>query len=171
MAFSIREHILLCALASAAFVAAWSPLQAATAIATVEARIISIISIATRNGLGFGDVSSSSVAGTVMMTPSGTRTTTGGATINTAIAASPATFDLEGTANASYAITLPLSVVLSDGGTSTMVVDNFTSLPSLTGTLDSSGQQTLFVGGTLNVGNNQPFGSYSGLMSVTVEYN
>ncbi|NCF37476.1 MAG: DUF4402 domain-containing protein, partial [Gammaproteobacteria bacterium] len=29
----------------------------------------------------------------------------------------------------------------------------------------------LFVGGTLNVGSNQGFGSYSGIMSVTVDYN
>ena len=35
----------------------------------------------------------------------------------------------------------------------------------------SSAAQLLFVGGRLNVGSNQVFGSYSGLMTVTVEYN
>lgn len=146
-------------------------LEAATAIATVEANIVSTISITERNGLGFGDISSSAVAGTVVMAPSGTRTTTGGVTINFAIAGSAAAFDIVGDANASYAITLPVSVVLSDASSNTMVVDSFTSSPTPSGVLDGSGQQTLYVGATLNVGANQPFGSYSGLMSVTVEYN
>ena len=53
----------------------------------------------------------------------------------------------------------------------TMVVDDFTSFPAETGLTDSGGQQLLFVGGRLNVDVNQVFGSYSGLMSVTVEYN
>ncbi len=58
--------------------AAWIPLHAATAIATVDATIISTLSIATRTGLGFGDISAGAVAGTVVMTPAGSRTATGG---------------------------------------------------------------------------------------------
>ncbi len=146
-------------------------LQAATAVATVDANIVSTLSIAAYSGLGFGDISSSAVAGSVVMTPSGTRTATGGVTINSAIAGSAASFDIVGNANASYAITMPVSVVLSDASSNTMVVDSFTSSPALSGVLDGSGQQALYVGATLNVGSNQPFGVYAGLMSVTVEYN
>lgn len=167
----VSKSVVVCGIAGAALAAAWSPMQAATAVATVEATIINTITIATRNGIGFGDISSNAVAGTVIMAPSGSRTTTGGAAINTATAGSPAIFDLQGTANASFSITLPSSIVLSDGSANSMTVDGFTSTPSISGALDSSGQQTLFVGATLNVGSNQPFGSYNGQMTVTVDYN
>ncbi len=172
MGLGIMERWILAGVGSVAVMVVWVlPLQAATVAATVEAAIIQTISSTTRNGLGFGDISANSVPGTVVMTSSGTRTTTGGVTINSATAATPAAFDLEGMANASYAISLPTSVVLDDGAGSSMIVDGFTSSPVDAGVLDSSGRQTLYVGASLNVGSNQPYGSYSGLMAVTVEYN
>lgn len=145
--------------------------DAATNVATVVVNIVTSISMTTTNGLIFGDISSSATAGTVSMTTTGTRTSTGGATINSSVAGNPATFDVQGEANANYTISLPVSVVLSDSASHTMVVDNFTSSPSPSGVLDGSGKQTLFVGATLNVGSNQAFGAYSGQMSVTVDYN
>lgn len=171
MAFSLRNYLIFSALTAVTTGVAWSTLQAATVVATVEANIISMISIASRNGLSFGDVSASALAGEVTLTADGSRTTTGGATVNSATAASAAAFDLEGTPNASYAISLPLSVVLSDGSSNTMVVDRFTASPGASGVLDASGGTALYVGATLNVGNNQPFGSYNGQMAVTVDYN
>lgn len=145
--------------------------QAATAIATVDATIINTLGIATTAGLGFGDISAGAVAGTVVMTPAGVRSATGGATLNTATGASAAGFDLTGTPNATFSITLPASSVLSDGGVNTMLVDNFTSSPSSSGVLDSSGKMTVYVGATLNIRSNQAVGAYSGQMTVTVDYN
>ena len=52
-----------------------------------------------------------------------------------------------------------------------MLVDKFTGLPATNGLTDAGGQQILYVGATLNVGSNQGFGSYAGIMFVTVEYN
>jgi len=52
-----------------------------------------------------------------------------------------------------------------------MLVDNFSSTPVITGQLDTGGNETLQVGATLNVNNNQVSGAYSGVMSVTVDYN
>ena len=149
------------------------PAHAAVATANVTANIISTISITNQSlsGLVFGDISASSVAGTVVLTPGGSRTSTGGVTVNTTTAASPAAFDVQGDANASYAITLPISVVLTGSTSGSMVVDNFSSSPSAAGLLDGSGTQTLFVGASLNVGSNQAFGSYTGLMAVTVAFN
>ena len=106
-----------------------------------------------------------------MLSTSGTRTTTGGAFINSSVAGNPATFDVQGDANATYAITLPTSVVLTGSSSGSMVVDSFTSTPSGTGLLDSTANETLFVAGTLNVGSNQAYGSYTGQMTVTVAYN
>ena len=145
--------------------------EAVTNTATVDANVVSTISLTTSNGLAFGDISAGAVAGSVILTPGSSRTSTGGTSINTAVAGSAASFDVQGDANASYSISLPVSVVLSDVSSHTMVVDNFTSSPSPSGVLDSSGLQTLFVGATLNVGSNQAFGTYTGQMSVTVDYN
>lgn len=166
-----KTSYFLTALFSVAVVAIWMPVQAATTIATVEANIIITIGMTTRNGLVFGDISAGATAGTVVLDPSGARTATGGTSINTTTAGSPATFDVQGIPNASFSITLPASVILSDTASHMMTVDNFASSPTPSGVLDGSGQQALFVGATLNVSANQAFGSYSGQMSVTVDYN
>ena len=147
------------------------PMQAATETATVSANVISTLSLTNQNGLAFGDIASSNVAGSVVLSPDGSRFSTGGASINSTVAGGPAVFDVQGDPNAIYAVTLPVSVVLTDAAGNTMSVDNFTSLPAANGLTDAGGQQTLFVGGTLNVSSNQGFGSYTGIMSVTVDYN
>lgn len=168
---SMKKFCLASAIISIATSMLWTPAQAVTAVATVNVNIISTMTITTLNGLMFGDISPGSTAGTIVMTPSGARTATGGANINSSVAGNPASFDVQGDANASYSISLPVSVVLSDAASHTLVVDNFTSSPTPAGVLDSSGQQTLFVGASLNVSSNQAFGAYSGQMSVTVDYN
>ena len=147
------------------------PVYAATATATATADITSTITVRTINGLIFGDISSGAEAGTLALSPGGVRTTTGGVTVNRAIAGSPAAFDVQGDPNATYSITFPAAVIMSNGTPNTMVIDKFTSSPETTGVIDASGQQTLFVGATLNVNSNQSFGTYSGELTVTVDYN
>lgn len=148
-----------------------TPVYSSTTTSTVTANIISTISLTNQSGLIFGDISSGASAGTIIISTSGTRTQTGGASFNSGSTAGPASFNVAGDANATYSVTLPASVTLSSGAGSSMTVDNFTSSPSGTGQLDVSGNQALLVGATLNVGSNQIFGSYSGIMSVTVGYN
>jgi hypothetical protein len=152
-------------------VAMQSPVIAASDTATVTAKIISTISLVNQNGMVFGEISSSKSPGTVILNPSGSRMSTGGAGINSTVASVPATFDVSGDPNAVYAISLPISVVLTKTSGDTMVVDDFNSLPAITGITDPGGEQLLFVGATLNVGVKQVFGSYTGNMIVTVEYN
>ncbi|MDH5387683.1 MAG: DUF4402 domain-containing protein [Gammaproteobacteria bacterium] len=149
----------------------WTPAQAATATATVDANIIQAIGMTTNNGLSFGDISAGATSGTVIFTPGGASSATGGTTINSSAPGNPASFNVQGTPNASFSISLPISVLLTDAASHSMTVDNFTSSPTPSGVLDGSGQQTLFVGATLNVSANQAFGSYSGQMTVTVGYN
>ncbi len=147
------------------------PMQAATSTATVSANIVRPVSLATQNGLNFADVSAEKLAGTVVLSPKGSRVTTGGIGIKSSVAGEPATFKVQGEPNAVYSIRLPKSVVLTDSGGNTLVVDKFTSLPSTSGLTDASGQQTLSVGATLNVGSDQAYGPYGGTMFVTIEYN
>ena len=152
--------------------ACWqTPLNAATETATVSANIISTIALTNQSDMVFGDIASSNAPGTVVLSPSGALNSSGGATINSTVSGGPAVFDVRGDPNAVYVITLPASVVMTAPAGSTMVVDRFTSMPGNEGLTDSGGQQVLFIGGTLNVGSNQVFGSYIGTMSVTVEFN
>ncbi|MCK5395777.1 MAG: DUF4402 domain-containing protein [Gammaproteobacteria bacterium] len=145
--------------------------HAATTTTTVEANIVSSINIVAQNGVVFGDISTSSIAGTVSIDTSGSRTATGGVTINTSTTGSPANFEVSGVPNGLYDITLPLSVVITSAAGDSMTVDNFNSSPNSNGQLDAGGTENLSVAARLNVGSFQPFGAYSGLMTTTVEYN
>lgn len=146
------------------------PAYAATATATATANITRTMTVRTINGLFFGDLSSSPEAGTLALSPGGIRTTTGGVTVNRVIKGSPAAFDIQGDPNATYSITFPAAIIMTNGSPNSMVVDKFISSPEIAGVIDASGQQTLYVGGTLNVNSRQAFGTYSGEFDVTVDY-
>jgi hypothetical protein len=144
---------------------------AATTTTTVEVNIVSTIVLVAKNGIVFGDISSSSIPGTVTIDTDSSRTTTGGVTVNSNTSGTPALFEVSGDQNALYDITLPESITLSSAAGDSMIVNNFTSIPVENAQLDSSGRQNMNVGATLNVGSFQPFGAYKGIMSTTVEYN
>ena len=145
--------------------------HAATTTTTVEANIVSTVNIVARNGIVFGDIGAGAIPGTVTIDVDGSRTSTGGASINSNTSGTPASFEVSGDPNALYVITLPDSVLITSASGDSMKVDRFTSAPSAGGQLDSSGRQTLNVGARMNVDSFQPFGSYRGIMETTVEYN
>lgn len=142
----------------------------------VRADFTTAISISKVKDLNFGNAIMSGVAGTVVLAPAGGRSATGGVTLASGGLVQPATFTVSGDANATYSISsFPSSITLNGPGGATLIVSPVTSVPSAasagTGLLDGTGQQTLAVGGTLNVGANQTPGGYSGTFSVTVVYN
>ncbi len=147
------------------------PVLAASDTASIAASIVVTITLTNRSDMAFGDISSSNTPGTVVLSPGGSRETSGGANINSTVASGAAVFDVGGLSNSTYSITLPETVVLNEAGGDNMVVDNFASIPNATGLTNAGGQQSLFIGATLNVGGNQAFGSYTGTMSVTIGYN
>lgn len=112
-------------------------------------------------------------SGTVVLNPAGSRIGTGGVTLP-AIAGSvlAASFDVTGGANLTYAITLPLNCIISSGGNN-LTIDNFTSIPSATGTLNGIGTQQLNIGATLNIIGAQSPGNYisSFPFEVIINYN
>lgn len=138
----------------------------ASASASAKATIITPIAI-THEGkpdLNFGNVVAGTGAGTVTVSPTtGDRSSTGYVILPTATpgTVNAAEFTVTGLADATYAITLPTSIDISETGGTTMTVDNFTSNPSRTGTL-AGGTQTLSVGARLNVGAGQVAGDYTG---------
>ncbi len=144
---------------------------AATAATTVDANIVSTIKLVAQNGIVFGDISASSIPGTVGIGVDGSRNATGGATISSNTSGTPAKFEVSGDPNALYIITLPTSIVITSSAGDSMTVNNFVSAPSASGQLDQGGRQNLNVGATMNVGSFQPFGAYQGTMATTVEYN
>lgn len=146
-----------------------------TASATATATIVTPISITKTVDMNFGNVAvQSTTGGTVVLTPAGVRSATGGVTLPTTATGTvtAASFTVNGTGNYTYAITLPSSALTITSGSNTMTVSTFTSTPSGVGTL-SAGTQTLNVGATLNVTAAQPAGTYvSGTpFNVTVNYN
>lgn len=145
----------------------------ATGVAETSATIIAPIAINKTVDLNFGNIAALTTDQQVTVTPAGDRNSTEPQGLPTATTGtiSAASFTVTGLENATYSIVLPPSFnVTSDGNT--MLVNNFTSTPTATGTL-TDGTQTLNVGATINVGANQAAGTYTNAnaLSVTVAYN
>jgi len=137
---------------------------------SVTVKVDPVITLTKTANLNFGDVFAGASPGQVLLSPKGTRTTTGGLLLGTLSPVSAAGFSVNGAANCTYAIVLPASIILT-GPAGTMVVSTFTSTPLAAGLLGMTGQQQLDVGATLNVAANQADGDYSGTFAVTVAYN
>ncbi|SHN28939.1 DUF4402 domain-containing protein [Chitinophaga sp. CF418] len=164
--------LFLASLTLACFATAASAQETATATAT--ATIVTPISITKDVDMNFGNVAvRSSAGGTVVLTPAGNRSATGGVTLPTTATGTvtAASFTVNGTSGYTYAITLPSSVTITSGS-NTMTVNTFTSDPNGAGTL-TGGSETLNVGATLNVTAAQPAGTYVSAtpFNVTVNYN
>jgi hypothetical protein len=143
--------------------------NAATGGATVQ--IVNAIAISNTVGLNFGQVIGGSGASVVSVTPGGVRTLTSGTATLAGGTVTAASFAVSGGIGSAYTITLPATVDLTSGA-NTMTITSVTSSPTgANGLLDSSGQQTLLVGGVLGIPAGPAAGVYSGTFDVTVAYN
>ena len=147
-----------------------------SATATSSATIVTPILITKAQDMNFGNVAvNSTTAGTVVLTPAGTRTQTGGVTLPaTTGTVTAAQFNVTGANGYTFAITLPTTdLTITNATSQTMTVNNFTSTPSATGTLSGSGAATINVGATLNVAAGQAAGLYQNAtgFEVIVNYN
>ena len=148
-----------------------------TASATATAIVVTPIGITKTVDMNFGNLAVSTSAGTVVLTPAGARSITGGVTLpaNTGTVAA-ASFDVTGESNYTYSITLPSTdyTLTRVSGSETMVVNTFVSTPTVgSGGALTAGSQTLTVGATLNVSGSQVGGTYTNAtgFDVTVNYN
>ena len=147
-----------------------------TAQASAAATVLQPVSLVKTVDLNFGNAAVSLAAGgAIVMSPSGTRSTTGvGVTLPATVGTiSAANFIVSGAPGFSIVITLPSSAVVYGPGSTNMVVNNFTSTPSGTSTLGTGGTCSISVGATLNINAAQASGSYvsSSALPVTVNYN
>ena len=147
-----------------------------SANADVFATIVAPLSITKTVDMNFGNVAiSSAFGGTVVLDPTGSRSTSGGTSLLPASSGTvgAASFQVTGEVGLTYDITLPGGPVdLTDGVGNFMSVSDFVSTPTPTGTL-TGGSQTINVGATLYVSANQTSGNYASVapLVVTVNYN
>jgi hypothetical protein len=129
------------------------------------------ITIAKTTDLNFGIIQIGSTTGTVILTPAGVRSKTGSVTLlSPSGTVQFASFTVSGIPSTTYTISLPSSYTISSG-THNMTVNTFTSSPSGSGILSSSGSQTINVGATLNVGASQTPGTYTNASGFNVTVN
>ncbi len=128
------------------------------------------VALTKNSDLNFGSMVAGSSAGTVTVSPTGAVSSTGGVTLVLA-STTPATYTLtrgrSGNPSMQYTIQLPTTVTISSGANS-MTVGGFQNTPPTTGNLPKSASIPIGVGATLDVGANQPSGSYSGSFLMTV---
>lgn len=144
--------------------------EAATRSGTANAVTLRPLSLVKTEDLDFGTVISGPTAGTVTINANtGARTTTGGAV---ASGGTPRRAEFQGVGRLGILSIVSISpaptLTNGSGGsmTSTLAVEGGTGIRLFTGT----GVQIFRVGGTINVGANQPAGDYSGTFSLTVNY-
>lgn len=151
----------------------------ATAVATTSANIVTPITLTKNIDMNFGNVAVGNTGGTVILTTNNTRTPSGGVTlpvVNGTV--SSAKFTVTGFAGSTYAITLPTTVIISDGAGHEMTVNGFVCSPTPGGTnglasILTAGTDFMYVGATLNVNSAQVAGLYDNAtdLSITVNYN
>jgi hypothetical protein len=152
----------------------------ATENTAAGAVIIIPISISETSPLHFGVMSVlAGTPGTCVLSTLAVRTQTGGVNLSAQTpVATNAAYDVAGQVSTTYAITLPVSSVVTNGTPAEdMTIDGWLAhtasagADGLTGTLDGFGDDSFTVGATLNVAAAQPAGTYVGTFNVTVAYN
>lgn len=142
---------------------------------TARARIVTPISITNVDELDFGSIMTN-VAGTVIVDPDASGTLNVSSTLSPGSATASAQFDVAGSPNATYTVTLPGALTLtpelgSAVNTTVITVDPFSSNVNSGGKLSDVGTETIYIGGTLNVPATPMADNYTGTFNVIVAYN
>ena len=156
-----------------------SKAQSTVTATTAGAVIITPIVLSEVTPLHFGVMAVlSGTPGTCVLSSTGVRTATGGVNLSAQTpAATNAAYSVTGQASTTYALTLPGSITVSDGGGSTMTISNLLArfngvgADAVTSTLSAGGTDSFTVGGTLTVAAGQAAAAYAGTFDVTVAYN
>ncbi len=173
----MTKKIILAATAASLFFGATAA-SADTESATATANILEAITVTKVNDLAFGTIVVGTTGGNVTMSNDGVDTR-GCGTLTCSGTATAAEFTVDGTGDEAITVTVPATVVLSDGSdnplTTTVDENNYmtatlSSNMAATDTIDSDGSSDLFVGGSLAVAGGQASGAYTGTFNVTVNY-
>jgi hypothetical protein len=164
---------------SAAFGA--SSANAGSASGLAKTVVVSRLSFLNAEELEFGSILAGTTAGTVIVSPAGVRTKTGGVTLVGGLV-QPARFAGRGTVNQTVLISLTASpaTLTRTGGTETMILDQLvigstptavlTTTPQAFQISSPTGIFNFPIGGRLSVAANQVPGDYVGTFDVTLNY-
>jgi len=156
--------------------------SATVAATPAGAKLIVPMTLTQTSPLHFGTINVLLGAGGTVELPSNSTTrviSTGLAESTVAPVATNAAYNVTGTMNATYALTLPATVVVTEtvGATAVMTVSDLTArfnlaaADAVVSTLSATGTDNFTVGGTLTVTAAQIGGIYAGTFPVTVDYN
>jgi len=143
-------------------------------------KILNVLSITETNELNFGSIGVlSTLGGTCVLSPNGTRIATMGVHLSQNDPYSNAEYIVTGESSYSYIITLPCSItVVHSNNLYTIQITNISSICASSGSVgvigvlnSQSGSDTFKIGGTLNVAAGQYSGIYKGTFDVAVAYN
>lgn len=158
----------------------------ATVTATAAgAKLIVPMTLTQTSPLHFGTITlPDGTGGTVLLSTANARTFTGAGVIASAVAPlqTNAAYNVTGTQNVTYALTLPTAITVTEtvGSTATMIINALTvkfgtnaekTAVAATSVLSAEGTDNFIVGGTLTVASAQVAGIYAGTFPVTVDYN
>jgi hypothetical protein len=149
---------------------------------TAGAKLIKPLTLTQTSPLHFGTINVLTGAGGTVTLPSNstTRVFSAGVSASTvAPLATNAAYDVTGTKNVTYALTLPSNITVTETitGSATMTIDSLTarfngaSGDAITSTLSATGTDSFTVGGTLTIAPGQEGGIYAGTFNVTIDYN
>lgn len=173
-----------CALAASVTLATAPCAFAQSTTGTIRTTIVPRLSLVKTSDLDFGQVmASSTAAGSVTVTPTGSRSAGGGATLAGGVATA-GEFAGAGTRNqiVIFSFGAPSVLLTRVNGPQTMTVDSFTMGPTTSGGLNQLGNSgrwrivsnnglfTLPIGATLRVGAAQTPGDYEGTFTLTAVY-
>jgi hypothetical protein len=151
---------------------------AAVATATASGTVMAPIVVTKSADLSFGKFSAGA-GGSITISTSGVRSASGVVPSTADTTMTAAKFVVTGDKDATYSITHGGTTSLTRAsGSETMLLTKFSDLTAANATAGTvasgkltAGTQSIYVGGTLNVAPDQAPGDYTGLVSVTVEYN
>ncbi len=118
--------------------------------------------------LSFGQVFAGALPGSVRVSATGFRTTSGATYAGNGLRGSAARFFVKTPGAKSWSVMLPMSATLSSGG-SEMTIDGFEYNWGPAAGPDSE-SRALTVGATLHVGARQPSSEYAGTFALTLVY-
>jgi hypothetical protein len=156
--------------------------SATVAATSAGAKLIVPMTLTETSPLHFGTINVLVGAGGTCVLPSNSTTrvfSAGLAASTVAPLATNAAYNVTGTMNATYALTLPATITVKEtvGNTATMTISALTARfngavgDAITSTMSATGTDSFTLGGTLTVAPAQVAGIYAGTFSVSVDYN
>ncbi|MCL2369384.1 MAG: DUF4402 domain-containing protein [Alphaproteobacteria bacterium] len=140
--------------------------NAITVTGDASVNITATLAASQTTPMNFGDVTPTASADTVVLSPAGTATS---GTLGLAGSTTAGEFAISGSPDTVLTVSFGAGSVTD--GSNTMNLSDFTTSPTGASIVtDSSGDLTLMVGATLNVGASQVAGAYTGTYTITISY-